>query len=111
MAQGGRCEVAHRADRVVELPDAREACRERDVAERQLGGLDEHPGGLRPLGTGQRQRVGADLRLQHSLELAGGVADACRQAGDTLAVDGAVGDESHRTGHHVAAHVPLRRAR
>ena len=103
-----RREVAHRAHGVVELADAGEPGRERDVAERQLGGLDEHPGRLGALRPRQRQRVRADLGLQQPLELAGGVADAGGQPGDALAVDGAVGDQPHRPGHDVAAHVPLR---
>ena len=41
----------------------------------------------------------------------GGVADARRQPGHTLAVNGAVGDESHGPGHHVTPHVPFRRPR
>ena len=95
-AQRGRREIAHRPHGVVELADAGEAGGERDVAERQLGRLDEHPRGLRALRPGQRQRVGPDLGLQQPLELAGGVADAGRQPGDALAVDRAVGDQAHR---------------
>ena len=49
------------ADRVVELPDAGEAGRERDVGERHVGGLDEHAGGLRAPGAGQGERSGAEL--------------------------------------------------
>ena len=43
----------HQAHGVVELPDAGKPGGERDVAERQVGGLDQHPGGLRPLCAGQ----------------------------------------------------------
>ena len=43
------------ADGVVELADAREPGRERDVGHRQVGGLDEHPRGLGPLRPGERR--------------------------------------------------------
>ena len=111
MAQGGRREIAYRPDRVVELADTRETRGERDVAERQLGGFDEHPGGLAALCSGQRQRIRADLGLQQPFELSGRVADPRRQPGDALAVDRAVGDQPHGPGDHVAAHVPLRGTR
>ncbi len=74
-------EGAHRAHRVVELPDGRESRCERHIAERQIRRLDEHPRGLCPLRTGKCQRVRPDLRLQHPLELAGGVADPGGKAG------------------------------
>jgi len=51
------------------LADAREARGERDVAERQHGGFDQHPGRLAALGPGQRQRT-RRLSLQQPLELA-----------------------------------------
>ena len=106
--QLGRSAGAHLADRVVELADGGEPRRERDVAERQVGGLDQHTRGLRPLGAGQRERVRADLRLQHPLELAGGVADRSK-SGDAVAVHGAVGDQPHGPRDHVTADIPFRR--
>ena len=54
---------------------------------------------------------GAELGEQLSLELPGAVAEACGQAGHAIAVDDAVGDQAHRPGHDVGAHVPLGRAR
>ena len=59
--QLGRAQRVDLADRVVELAHAREAGRERDVRERQVGGLDQEPGGLRPLRPGERERPGAEL--------------------------------------------------
>ena len=109
--QRGRRQIAYRPHGVVELPDAGEAGGEGDVAERQLGGLDQYARGLRALRSGQGQRVGADLGLQQPLELPSGVADAGGESGHAVAVDGAVGDESHRPRHDVTAHIPLRRTR
>ena len=60
-AQVGRRGRVDLADRVVELPHAGEAGRERDVGVRQVGRLDQHPRGLRAAGPGQRQRAGAEL--------------------------------------------------
>jgi hypothetical protein len=52
--QGWR--VQEIADGLVELADAREAGGEGDVTEGKLRRFDEHPGGLRPLGTCQSER-------------------------------------------------------
>ena len=60
-AQGGRAGGVDLAHGVVELPDAGEAGRERDVGEPEVGGLDEDPRGLRAARPGQRQRAGAEL--------------------------------------------------
>ena len=78
--QRGRREVENRPHGVVELADAGETGGERDVAERQVGRLDQDPGGLGALCARQRQRVGADLGLQEAFELAGGVAERGRPA-------------------------------
>ena len=75
----------------------REAGRERDIADRDLGGLEKHPRGLRPLSTGQREWAGA-----HDWRPAGGARGArCSPAGAPGPVTpsrstDAVGDQSHR---------------
>ena len=43
-----------------ELAHAREAGRERDVGEPQVGGLDEHPRGLGPLRSRECERSGTE---------------------------------------------------
>ena len=102
-----RTDLAHG---VVELADAREARGERDIAERQVGRLDEYPRGFGALSPCQRQRVRAHLGLQQTLELTRRVADTGRQPGHALAVDGAVGDQPHGAGDDVTPDVPFRRA-
>ena len=52
--------------------------REGDVAHRQRGGLDQQPGGLRPLRPGQGQRPGAQLGQQLPLDLPDAVAEPGR---------------------------------
>jgi hypothetical protein len=54
LSWGEREDLLHR---VVELPDAAEAGSERDLSQRQVGGLDEGAGRLRPLRPGQGQRT------------------------------------------------------
>ncbi|PQM47566.1 hypothetical protein C1Y40_02235 [Mycobacterium talmoniae] len=96
-------------DRVIELADAGKPGREGDVAERQLGGFDQHPSGLGALCAGQAQRASPDFAMQQPLQLPGGVAQPGGHADDALAIDGPVGDQPHGAGHHVPAHIPLRR--
>ena len=64
-------------DRVVELPDAREAGGERDLGERQRRRLEQHPRGLRPLRAGERERRARRRRRPP----AGGRAARCSRAG------------------------------
>jgi len=110
-AQCRRRAFEHRTYGVVELTDAGKPGGEGDVAERQVGGLDQHAGGLRSLRAGQRQWAGADLGLQKPLQLAGGVTEASRKAADALSVHRAVGDQAHRPRDDVTANVPFRRSR
>ena len=84
--------------------------RERDVGDRQVGGLEQHARGLRALGAGQRERPGADLGDQRAVHLPLGVAEPPRQAGHAVAIDDAVADQAQRPADEIAAHVPLRRA-
>ena len=95
------------ADRVVELTDAREPGRERHVGESEVGGLHEHPRGLRPLRPRERERSGTDLGEEQPVDLALAVAEARRDAGDAFAVDHAVGDQAHGPRDGVATGVPL----
>ena len=67
------------ADRVVELADAGEAGRERDLGELEVGGLDQHPRGLGPAGARQGERAGAELGGEQPAQVARRVADARRQ--------------------------------
>src|ERR1700722_16587070 len=82
--------------RRVELADAGEAGRERDVAHRQAGRLGERPGGLRALRAAERQRAGPELDRQEAADLPLLVAEAAGEPGDALAVDHSVRDEPHR---------------
>jgi hypothetical protein len=99
------------ADRLVELADAREAGGEGHLGDRERGGLEQHPGGLRPARAGQLQRSRPQLLHQPPVQVALGVAEPPREAGHALAIDNAVGDQSHRAAHEVRARVPLWRAR
>ena len=107
--QLGRCGREHLAHRVVELADAGEPGAERDLRERQVGGLDEHPGGLGPLGAGQGDRAGADLGDELAVQWRSLYPSRPGETADALAVDDAVGDEAHRPAHDIGAHVPLGR--
>ena len=98
------------AHRVVERPDAGEPGRERHVGHRQRGGLDQQPGGLRPLRPGQRQRPGAELGEQLPLDLPDAVAEPGGQPGHPAGVDHPVGDQPHGPGDQVGPLVPQRRA-
>src|SRR5207253_1854110 len=97
--------------RVVELPDALEAGGERDSRERQLGRLDQHARGLRPLGAGNRKRTGAELTEQQPVEMALTDGEPARQSGDAVAIDGPIRNQPHRAADEVAAHVPFRGTR
>ena len=110
-AQLGRRERVDLADRVVELADAREAGRERDLRELEVGRLDEHACRLRATGAGQGQRAGAELGGEQPAQVARRVADPRRQRIDSLAVDDAVGDQPHRAAGDVGGDVPLGAAR
>ena len=76
----------------------------------RAGGLDEQPRGLGSLGPGEGERPGAELGVQLALDLARAVAEPRGQAGDTLSVDHAVGDEAHGPRDQVGPRVPLRGA-
>src|SRR5690606_6117747 len=95
------------ADGVVELPDAGEAGREGDGRHRQIGGLEQDPGGVGALRAGEGDGSGADLGGELALHLPGAVAEPCGEPGDALAVDDTVGDQPHGTADHVGPHVPL----
>ena len=110
-SQNSRGGLEHLTHGVVELADAGEPSGKCDVAEPQVGGFDQYPGGLCTLRASQRKRAGADLGLQKALELARGVANQRRQPGDTNPVDLAVGDEPHRPRHDVAPRIPFGRTR
>ena len=56
--------------RLVELPHAGEACRERHVRERQLGRAEECRRRPRPLRTREGQRARAELCREHTTEVA-----------------------------------------
>ena len=109
-AQLGRRRREHLADRLVELADAREAGRERDLGERQRGRLDQQAGGLRALRAGERERPGAELGDELAVQVALAVAEPRGEPSHALAVDAAVADQPHRAADHVGAQVPLRRA-
>ena len=111
VAQLGRGDRVDLADRLVELAQAREAGRERDVRDGQVGGLQERACHARALRPGQRERRRAQVVDEDPPQLPLPVAQAVRQAGHALAVHEALVDEAHRAAGHVAAQVPLRGAR
>src|SRR3712207_8619462 len=63
---GSGCEDG--ADCVVELADAREACGERNLGDRQRGRLDEKPGCVGSSRPGERDRTRPDLGHQHPVQ-------------------------------------------
>ena len=109
-AQLARREREDLADRVVELPHAREAGRERDLGEAELGRLDQRARRLRALRARERERPGAELGRDEPVELPLAVAEARGESRDAVAVDDAVGDQAHRARDDVGARVPLGRA-
>ena len=98
------------ADRGIELADALKAGRERDAADRHVGGLEQDARRLRALGAGEREGAHADAPDQLSVDVALGVAKPASQAADALPIDDAVGDQSHRPADEVGTTVPLGRA-
>src|SRR5262249_39030805 len=94
----------------VELADAGEARRERDVAHGQPRRLDQDSRGLRPLRPGEGKWAGPEFGRQQAADLALLVAELLRETRHALTVDNAVGDQPHRPGGEVRPDVPLRRA-
>ena len=58
----------------------------------------------------QRERSGTELVGDEARQVTAAVPEPAGETGDALAVDDAVGDEAHRPGNDVAAHVPFGRA-
>ena len=97
----------HLAHRVVELADAREPGRERDIGDAQIRGLDQHPRRLRALRPRERERARADLGDEQPVDLTLAVREPRREPTDAVPVDDAVGDQAHGPRHDVAARIPL----
>ena len=55
-------------------------------------------------------RAGAEFVGEHPVQVPFAVAEPPRDTADAIAFDDTVGDQSHRPGDHVLAHVPFRRA-
>ena len=81
---------------VVELPDAREACGERDLGERQVGLLDEQSGGLRAPAHRELQRPGPHLGDERAVQVPLAHVQRPREPGDAALVDHPLGDEPQR---------------
>ena len=96
-AQRGRGRREHLADGVVELPDAAEPGGEGHIAHREDGRLQQHPSGLGPLRTRDRDRSCAEDGGHLTLKLAAAVPQAVGEPVDSLAIDDAVGDETEST--------------
>jgi hypothetical protein len=105
--QEARRDVVDLEHRRVELPDAGEAGRERDLGHRQRRRLDQNAGGPRPLRPREGQRAGAELGGQHPADLARRVAEEGREPGHAGPVDDPVGDQPHRPAGQVGPDVPL----
>ncbi len=110
-AQLGRRRREHLANRVVELADAGEARRERDLRDRHRGGLDQGARCLGSLCSGQRERTRTELGGEQSIDLTLAVVQPRREPTDAFPIDETIGDEPHRPADDVGTHVPLRRAR
>ena len=109
-AKLARREPEDLADRVARLPDAREARRERDLGDGQVGADQQHPRVVRTVRAGKRQGAGAELGGEQPVQMPGGVAEAGRETGDALALHHAVGDETHGASGGIPAEVPSRGA-
>jgi hypothetical protein len=103
--RGGREDLA---DGVVKLADAREAGGESHAGDGQVGRLDEKPRGVGAPGAGERERPGPDLGREQPVQMTLRVAEAPREAGHTLPVHDAVGDETHSPRDEIGPGVPLR---
>ncbi len=108
--QLGRRHREDGSERVVELADAREPGRERDVRKRKLRGLDEHARGLRTLGASQGDWSGPDLGNQLTVQVTLAVVELAGQTGDAVPIDDAVSDQPHRATDEIGTLVPLRRS-
>ena len=104
---GARVDGAHG---VVELAHAPEACAERNLRERQVGGLDQRARGLRALRAGERHGARTELGHEYPVELALAEVQARREPAHAVAVHRAVRDQPDRTARHVGAAVPGGRA-
>ena len=109
-AQLERRHPEHLAHGLVELADAREPGRERDVGRGQVGADEQHPGGVRAVGAAERERPRAEFGGEQPGEVPRGVSEPPREPRHALALDDAVGDEPHRARGGVAAQVPLGRS-
>ena len=109
-AEVGRSPGEDRADRLVELPDAREAGTQGDLCDREVGRLEENAGSLGALGPGEREGAGPDLGHQDAVELTLGVAEPAGETGDPVAVDCAVEDQADRPGGDVRPTEPFGRS-
>ena len=115
-AAGARPELCGRAavdgeQRVVELPDASEARAGGELAERQLGGLDQRARGLGALRPRERDRAGTELCRKDPVQLALREVEPRGEAANTVAVDRAIGDQPHRAPGHPGPPVPHRGSR
>ncbi len=103
-----RAELARRRaeeqpDRRVELPDAREARGQGELADAQVRRLEQHASRLGALRPGEGERTGADRVQQASMDVTLAVAEPRGEPADALAIDDAVGDQPHRATDEVGA--------
>ncbi len=110
-AQLERRHPEHLADGLVELADARESGRERDVSGGKIGADEQHARRVRTVRSAEGERAGAELGGQQARQVARRVPEARGETGNALPLDDAVGDEPHGAPRGVAAEVPLRRPR
>jgi hypothetical protein len=94
-------------DGLVELADRAEPGRERDLAEPEVGRLDQGTGGLRALRPSQRERPGTELGGEHPVQVPPGVPEPGSQPRYPVPVDHPVPDQPDRPADHVGPDVPL----
>ena len=110
IAQPARGQREHLFDRRIELPHAAKARGERDLGDRQRGRLEQQARRLRPLSPGERERTDPDDTDELAVHVTRGVSQPAGEAGDTLAVDNAIGDQPHRPSDQIGPTIPLGRS-
>ena len=108
--QGHRRQGEHLLDRLVELADAREPCREGDLSGAESGRLEKDPRRLRALGSRKGERPSPDLRHEQPVQMALAVAEGPGQPRHSFPIGHTVSNKAHGAPHDVGPAVPFGRA-